>query len=646
MLTDGYKIIEDGFISLSGKSVGASGVAAEKIAALLGGDAIVEFKNIDTYAKNLISEKLGKEYIENDEGFIIEVCDKVIVYADTDRAKLFAACSIYDKYDGKMNKGLWWSFPSCSHRSLRIFLPPKDDLDYFYKLIDSIVHLGYNSILLEICGGMEFKKHPEVNEGWIKYCSSMNVLNEKMNYAQRAYYRVKNSIHTCNAGGGVYSQEEMKEIINYCRERFIEIVPEVPSLSHSEYFLVSHPELRECEDEPFASTACPSNPDLYKLVFDLYDEVIDVFEPKAIHIGHDEWYSTCVCDKCKGKNPAKVFAEDVLKSYNYLKEKGIKTYMWADKLLRVAEQSGEVHGGAEKHIYSVPTKGDVKSIEIMGTDYPVYDQYWFDAPDWVKKEGFHQVVLDTADCIDLLPDDIMYCNWYFFLEPRLKDELLKRGKDMIYGNFVSTIITSPKKRFELGAKGLSISSWAETSKICTQLWGTTFELGYGSIIAWNHERTELDHIQNMHDTFDGLFKLWNRETLSSKHLEVTHTVTKSWPEGRKYAGKMSKFDPEFLTLGAYEVTYKDGTKEEFPVMFCINISYSTARLERCMSPDKWMYKTDLDICCPASCCTVSQDEGKMWYSTVMPLSGEVEKCEYVPKCGFEDYVSVKSIEIK
>jgi hypothetical protein len=36
----------------------------------------------------------------------------------------------------------------------------------------------------------------------------------------------------------------------------------------------------------------------------------------------------------------------------------------------------------------------------------------------------------------------------------------------------------------------------------------------------------------------------------------------------------------------------------------------------------------------------------MFYTTVMPLSGEVEKCEYIPKCGFEDYVEVKNIEIK
>ncbi len=646
MYNDSYKKLEAGFISLSGKCFGADGVACEKLANLTGGNAVVEFKPIDEYAKKLVSEKLGQNYVENNEGYIVEVADNITVFADSDRAKLYAACSIMDKYKGKIQKGIWWNYPACEHRSIRIFLPPKSELDYFYKLIDTIVHLGYNAILLEICGALEFKRHPEVNQGWIDYCASVNETLEKMNYVGKAYYRTKNSIHTCNAGGAVYSHEEMKDIVDYCRERCVEIVPEVPSLSHSEYFLVSHPELRECMDEPFAATCCPSNPDLYKLVFDFYDEVIEVFNPKAIHIGHDEWWNMCVCDKCKDKNPAELYAEDVLKSYNYLKSRGVDTYMWGDKLCRVMDQTGEVHGGAEKHLYSVPTQGKVKTVEIMGKEYPLYDMHWFNAPDWVKEQGHHQIIRDTADCADLLPADITYCNWYYSIEPRLNDVFLKSGKNMIYGNCGPSRLFGYKKRFELGAKGFSVSSWSETSEYCTQLWGTIFEMGYGSVIAWSHSRTEFDHIENMYDTFEALYNIWNHKTLNSRHIEVTHSIVKDWDEGRKYYGQMARVDTDFLTLGNYHITYKDGTEKIFPVMFVLNCGLNTSRLERCMSTYSWSYTLDRDIAYSASACKISKDENGMWYTTVIPVTGEVEKCEYVAKSGFEDYVKVKSIEIK
>jgi len=647
MLTDSYKIIDEGSISLSGRSTGITGVGADVIASLGGGDAIVEFKPIDEEIKKLVSEKFGKDYVENDEGFIIKVDSKVTVYADTPSAMLFGACSVKDKcIDGKISRGLWWSYPAVSHRSLRIFLPPKKDLKYFYKLIDMIVHMGYNTILLEICGAMEFKRHPEINRGWIDYCASVNESPEKYRLAGKGYYRVKNSIHTCNAGGGVYSQEEIKEIVKYCKDRFIEIVPEVPSLSHSEYILVSHPELRECDDEPYAAEACPSNPDLNKLVFDLYDEVIDVFGCKALHIGHDEWWVMCVCDKCRGKNPADLYVNNVLESYNYLKSKGVKTYMWADKLKAVKDKKGEVHGAARKDTYAVPTKKEPKTVNIMGEDYPLYDIHWFEAPDWVKKEGFHHVIESTEGCITRLPSDITYCNWYYAYDTDIEDNLFYReGKDMILGNTVPSCLNNYKQRFSHGVQGISVSNWAETSEINMQQWGVPYQLGYGSVICWNHERTEYDHRENVLDAFKGLYELRNRDVLSGAHLEVEHRMTKKWVEGKKGFNSMAILDTDAITLGNYKVTYSDGREELFPVMMNINISIKDIKLVRGISGDSYTYCESGDFSHTASLCNLSGTDGDIWYKTVMPLKADAVKCEYVPREGMEDYVAVKSMII-
>ena len=76
------------------------------------------------------------------------------------------------------------------------------------------------------------------------------------------------------------------------------------------------------------------------------DEVIDVFQPKLINIGHDEFYSMCLCEKCRDRRPQDVFAEDVTRIHDYLAARGIRTAMWCDKLLPVVTKSGSCHGGA------------------------------------------------------------------------------------------------------------------------------------------------------------------------------------------------------------------------------------------------------------------------------------------------------------
>lgn len=63
--------------------------------------------------------------------------------------------------------------------------------------------------------------------------------------------------------------------------------PELPSFTHSYYLLSAHPELSEVPGELWPDTYCPSNPESYKLLFDVYDEYIDLLKPRLVHAGHD-----------------------------------------------------------------------------------------------------------------------------------------------------------------------------------------------------------------------------------------------------------------------------------------------------------------------------------------------------------------------
>ena len=54
---------------MSGKYIGMSGVAAEVISSISGGNENVEFKPVNDFAISLVKNKLNKEYADNAEGF-------------------------------------------------------------------------------------------------------------------------------------------------------------------------------------------------------------------------------------------------------------------------------------------------------------------------------------------------------------------------------------------------------------------------------------------------------------------------------------------------------------------------------------------------------------------------------------------------
>lgn len=658
-LTEGYKKVRSGAVSLSGNISGLEGVALEWLEKCCNkskdiktlAKADVCLKPFDENAINLIEETFSIEYKQNDEGYLIDIDDTITIYADSTQAALYAVTVIVDSHNenGKnsgLEKALIYNYPDAPHRATRLYLPSKDDMGYFKKFIDLMVFTGYNTIWLEIGGAMEFKKHPEINRNWIEYCKSMNEEHNghyaKEYVASRGYYRTKNSIHTYNGGGQIYSQDEMRELVKYCKDREIEIIPEVPSLTHSEYFLISYPELRECDDEPYAATACPSNPDLYPLVFDLYDEVIDVFNPKTVHIGHDEWWVMCVCDKCKDKDPARLFADNIIKCYDYLKSRGVRTMLWSDKTIRTYEKTGEAQGGCEKHLYSMKTD---ELIDVMGEKYPVYKRYWFNAPEEVKKNGFHQIILDTADCLDMLPKDIIHANWLWACEPRIIDAFLSRGLESVYANLDMTGIWDCKQRFKAGAKGVCVSNWIESTEKGFQHWDVFFNMGYAAIQCWDHTRRVFDQYELLLDVFENFYKFRNKDILNGKYLEVVHATEDAGLEGKK-CYEVPYVDDEKMYLGKYVVTYTDNTTEEFPVLYSHNIGYRYAGVNWYSSLRFWGFHMDTRLTMPMSVCDIEKEDTDVWYKAVFPVKDKVASTKFVPGDGMDGFMTVKRMTYK
>ncbi|WP_299666631.1 family 20 glycosylhydrolase [uncultured Polaribacter sp.] len=96
--------------------------------------------------------------------------------------------------------------------------------------------------------------------------------------------------------GGFYTQDDIKEIVAYAKERFIEIIPELDMPGHSLATIASYPEI-SCTGGPFYvatggvmknNTLCPGKEATFEFVENVLEEVIDLFPFEYIHIGGDE----------------------------------------------------------------------------------------------------------------------------------------------------------------------------------------------------------------------------------------------------------------------------------------------------------------------------------------------------------------------
>lgn len=149
--------------------------------------------------------------------------------------------------------------------------------------------------------------------------------------------------------GGFYTQEDIKEIVNYAQSRFITVVPEIEMPGHSTAAIATYPEL-SCTGGPFEvgtlwgvykDIYCAGNEKTFEFIEDVLSEVIELFPSKYIHIGGDEapkdrWQN---CPKCQLRIKDENLADEhELQSYfikrveTFLNSKGKEIIGW-DEIL-------------------------------------------------------------------------------------------------------------------------------------------------------------------------------------------------------------------------------------------------------------------------------------------------------------------------
>jgi len=237
-------------------------------------------------------------------------------------------------------------YPRFSYRGMHLdvsrhFFP----VEFVKKYIDLLALHNINRLHWHLTDDqgwrVEIKKYPELSK--IGSQRARTALGKHTGrYEEKTY-------------GGYYTQEEIKGVVEYARERYITIIPEIDLPGHMLAVLATFPSLG-CTGGPykvaetwgiFEDVLCAGNDDIYPFLEDIFTEIVDLFPSEYIHVGGDECLKTRweKCPKCQAKikelgfrDDAKHTAEQHLQSHvirkveAFLNSKGRQIIGW-DEIL-------------------------------------------------------------------------------------------------------------------------------------------------------------------------------------------------------------------------------------------------------------------------------------------------------------------------
>ena len=474
------------------------------------------------------------EIVGNDEEYILILAKNAFVYAKSEAGFLRALSTLMQLSDaGELSELLIYDYPASPERGYRVYMPGRKTMGDFLEMIDFLVYYKFNAVILEVGGAMEYERHPKINEKWEEFCEDVGRYSGRTNEIQRGYAWNKNSIHYENGDASYITKDECRELSRYCRARGIEIIPECPSLSHSDYICHAYPEVAELSIDPYPDTYCPSNPRSYEILFDVLDEVIEVFMPRRINIGHDEYYLCALCDRCKGKDPVDLYVGDVKKIKDYLDGKGVGVLMWGDKLIKARNHKGHKFGA------------------------------WYDEN---EKHPEYSIPNMTA-CVDKFPKGITYLHWYWVFGTHLDDEYHARNYPAVFGNFEPFECEDFRTRIKRGMRGAFVSNWGSSEPEYMQRNLQYFNLVASAYALWSdtYDNCDADALKVL--TYDALYKMHNAKIKNP--LKVRHST--DYYKNPAYFWDGIFIEDSVYLIGNYEIRYTDGSVGYLPVKYGTNI---------------------------------------------------------------------------
>jgi len=277
-------------------------------------------------------------------------------------------------------------------KGLCIAAPSVNAVDEFVKFIEKeLVPSGLNLLILRIDYQYQYKSHPEL------------------------------------VGENPLTETDIKKLVKVCKNNNIRLIPQINLLGHQSWqstagkLLEVYPEFDETSmvqlpkqgeykwpnpDGLYCKSYCPLNPGVHKVVFDLVDEICDVFETDGFHAGMDEvfYIGHEQCPRCYGKDKAELFAGEVMKIRNHLALKNRELWIWGDRLI-----DGKATGLG---MWEASMNNTHRAIDMISKDVFICDWH-YERPD------------PTAVIFALKGFRVATCPW------RHADRALKQLEDMV-----------------------------------------------------------------------------------------------------------------------------------------------------------------------------------------------------------------------
>lgn len=266
-------------------------------------------------------------------------------------------------------KESWSTLPV---RALLLSAPATEDVSLLCKFIrEALPREGVNTLVLRIEYRYQFKSHPEL------------------------------------ADFDPLSHDDLRQILQACKDAGVKLIPCMNLLAHQSDketiapLLAKYPQFDESPDynpphpwkdggqfDFYTKSLCPQHPDLFPVIFALMDELIEVCEADALHVGLDEVWIIAYpkCPRCGGKDPAEIFATHTTRLRNHLAEKNCRMWMWSDRLI------------------------DGQTTNLLA---------------WQASMN------NTARAIDLIPKDIVICDWKYVDAPPTPALFAIKGFDVV-----------------------------------------------------------------------------------------------------------------------------------------------------------------------------------------------------------------------
>lgn len=238
-----------------------------------------------------------------------------------------------------------------------------------------------------------------IEEGLASRSVNTLILRVDWNYSYKSHPELQDS--------GALSKGDVKKIVAACKKHNIRIIPQVNLLGHQSWagrignLLKAYPEFDETPkvlmpekyvwpnpDGLYCKSYCPLHPEVHKIVFDVIDEICDVFEATAFHAGMDEvfYIGEKQCQRCSGKDKAELFAGEVRTLRDHLAASGRLLWIWGDRLI-----DGKTTGMGE---WEASFNNTYRAIDMIPKDVVICDWH-YERPDqtavYFAMKGFNVV---------------------------------------------------------------------------------------------------------------------------------------------------------------------------------------------------------------------------------------------------------------